>query len=545
MEMTMKELQQASNDDERCNVLGNCSRNRLREIDKYLKVKNYYNLTKQALIEDIIQKFKEENKDETKDFNENKDEKKSDLKIEKKESAFKSSVETFEINNTIGSKDPVTFLNECEILLRNTIDEKIAEHNSIKTYISLKCNMKNQDVTHEAHFRTKSIPLLESNNIEDTLKEQFEKIMEHFATYQQKGSGWTLHEILHLEMTADKYNPLRGSSYIELPDIIKKKQACINVENKDDKCFLWSILSAMHPVDRNPDRVSKYTKYEHDYDYALEGISFPVKITDIEKFENRVDLSINLYAYDEKYLIYPLHLTKKKDTVPHINLLYVKDEKKSHYCWIKDLSRLGWSQLSKKKVKKYICERCLAFFDNEEKLSEHKILCNDIEHGGRPILPKPGSVIQFKNYHKSLRVPFIIAADFECKLTKIHSCQPDPSQSYTNQYQKHDPISYCYYIISTYVENIEPRLYRGVNAANHFIKSLKKDMRWIYDNYLKMNRPMNPLTERQQEDHDAADACYICRNEFSEENKKIYEHDHYTGEYRGPACNNCNLQYKN
>ena len=41
-----------------------------------------------------------------------------------------------------------------------------------------------------------------------------------------------------------KFNQLGGSSYIELPEWIKKKRACINIENKDNRCFLYSILRA-------------------------------------------------------------------------------------------------------------------------------------------------------------------------------------------------------------------------------------------------------------------------------------------------------------
>ena len=42
-----------------------------------------------------------------------------------------------------------------------------------------------------------------------------------------------------------------------------------------------------------------------------------------------------------------------------------------------------------------------------------------------------------------MRVPFIVYADFEA-VTKPG--QPNPEQSYTKQYQKHIPSSFCYYI---------------------------------------------------------------------------------------------------
>jgi hypothetical protein len=60
----------------------------------------------------------------------------------------------------------------------------------------------------------------------------------------------------------------------------------VNVKNYDEKCFLWAILAALHPVDsRLAQRVSKYKPYEHEFDDALKGIEMPVALTDIAKFE--------------------------------------------------------------------------------------------------------------------------------------------------------------------------------------------------------------------------------------------------------------------
>ena len=79
--------------------------------------------------------------------------------------------------------------------------------------------------------------------------------------FQEKGSGWSLPQILSLTININKYEPMKGSSYIELPKEILMKKACVNVQNKDDQCFKWSILAALHPQEKNAERVSKYTKF--------------------------------------------------------------------------------------------------------------------------------------------------------------------------------------------------------------------------------------------------------------------------------------------
>ena len=40
--------------------------------------------------------------------------------------------------------------------------------------------------------------------------------------------------------------PQKGVGYINLPDVIKSKGAIINVQNKDNRCFEYAFLSALH-----------------------------------------------------------------------------------------------------------------------------------------------------------------------------------------------------------------------------------------------------------------------------------------------------------
>ena len=91
---------------------------------------------------------------------------------------------------------------------------------------------------------------------------------------------------------------MRGNSYIPLPDIVKRKEACINVKNKDDKCFRWAVLSALHPASKNPDRVTKYEGFEGEQNFK--DIEFPVTPRQIAKFEHQNDVSINLYIPTKK-----------------------------------------------------------------------------------------------------------------------------------------------------------------------------------------------------------------------------------------------------
>ena len=63
-------------------------------------------------------------------------------------------------------------------------------------------------------------------------------------------------------------------------------------------------------------------------------------------------------------------------------------------------------------------------------------------------------------------------------------------------------------------------------------------------NYEK--KEMIPLTNEEKESYEKQKVCYICEKEFSTDKKyrKVRDHCHYTGKFRGAAHNNCNLRCK-
>lgn len=113
---------------------------------------------------------------------------------------------------------------------------------------------------------------------------------------------------------------------------------------------------------------------------------------------------------------------KKRKSKRKISLMF-------HYVWIKDLSRLVSSQLSKRSHKQFICNRCLHYFRNESKLKLHEQDCAQINKC-KVNLPTPkDKILQFKNHGNKEKVPFVIYADFEYLLKSVEI---------GNAYQKHE-----------------------------------------------------------------------------------------------------------
>ena len=78
-------------------------------------------------------------------------------------------------------------------------------------------------------------------------------------------------------------------------------------------------------------------------------------------------------------------------------------------------------------------------------MDDHKEYCYNKECV-KTIMPEPGTFLKFKNFPHSEKVPFVVYADTEALIKEMHNCDPNPNKSYTKKYQKHEPVSFTYYI---------------------------------------------------------------------------------------------------
>ena len=87
------------------------------------------------------------------------------------------------------------------------------------------------------------------------------------------------------------------------------------------------------------------------------GIEFPVSLKDIDKFEKQNPYAVHVLGYvNEKSEVYPLRISDKK--ADYIDLLLITNDETSHYCWIKNLSRLLSPQINNHNGAVEICRRC-------------------------------------------------------------------------------------------------------------------------------------------------------------------------------------------
>ena len=397
---------------------------------------------------------------------------------------------------------------------------------------------------YEAFFSTSNYKNLKSTNIEKLLKKGFGKILKDVEEFNLNSSNWVFKEVLRLEVHTVEYNPIKGSSYIDLPQWIKNKQAIINIKNRDDKCFIWSILRYLYPKEKDPQYLKDLRKYE--FSLNTKGLTFPLKLKDITKFEklNPEISGINVFSNDGM-TIYPLRMAER-DCKNTIDLFLHEEDGDSHYSLIKNFHRLIKSQLTKSKDGKiFICKRCFTHFTKEELLEKHIKYCSNNQTVAVK-MPELNTYLHFKNYYKQLPIPFVVYGDFECFTKTMNSCTPNPKESYNYNYQKHEPSGFCFYVKSIVPGiHIKPIIYtknsEDEEIAKIFVEKIAEVTKSIYNDFYCRPKPLR-LTSEEQKLFEQAKTCHICSCELK--NDKVRDHCHFTGKYRGAAHNKCNLMCK-
>ena len=107
---------------------------------------------------------------------------------------------------------------------------------------------------------SRSKPLEMTRFTRVTMMERMRSILERLMEKEEGESGLVFQYVESIEFIIVRSTPLRGSSFIETPKPILIKKAILNIQNKDDKCFLYCIAASDHHIDSrdHPYRPSKY-----------------------------------------------------------------------------------------------------------------------------------------------------------------------------------------------------------------------------------------------------------------------------------------------
>jgi len=208
------------------------------------------------------------------------------------------------------------------------------------------------------------------DNLQDNLDHKVEQ-------RNRRGSNFNIERVSRFVLSIHPYRPLHGSTFVRTPDYLAKKHCLINVQNNDEKCFVWSVLSAPYPATHHTYRLSNYIDYEHSLN--VEGLTFPVQTKQMPLFEKlNPSISINVLAFEESSKGFTVECRSfKREREHQVNLLLLEDAdypSKQHYVWIKTMSALV-CHTTKHTEKQHVSNSRLHPFTSQRVLDEHIPYC--------------------------------------------------------------------------------------------------------------------------------------------------------------------------
>ena len=190
---------------------------------------------------------------------------------------------------------------------------------------------------------TKPVEIFMGSDTENAIDTVFNtilnRIQQAIKTSNERGSEFTHESVALLYYYFQRIDIRRAESYIISPDWIASKKATINPKNeKDNKCFQWSIISGLNYNKIKEKELKKILKFKRV------STDFSSHQRDWEEFEqNNTFISLNVlfvsYDGEEIKLAYKSNYNKRKNQVI---LLMINDESnKCYYFAVKNLSELN------------------------------------------------------------------------------------------------------------------------------------------------------------------------------------------------------------
>ena len=124
--------------------------------------------------------------------------------------------------------------------------------------------------------------------IEQAITEMYKEIMTRNENAMRNESKLEIVNIFYITIMLSRFEPLTASHFRLRPKFLEKKQAILNIQNRDQKCFAYAILSAFHPAKKNPERAKQYQEF-----YQIEGLNhldYPVSPDQMPEIEEKLNI---------------------------------------------------------------------------------------------------------------------------------------------------------------------------------------------------------------------------------------------------------------
>ena len=336
---------------------------------------------------------------------------------------------------------------------------------------------------------------------------KIKKMYEDLDKINSKKSGDSIYNILSagVEFHISECELLKGSNYNfeKIPKIFYNSKVISVIKNKDNKCFIYNyIRKFLNPVNKHQDRVSLKDKeickkLEDELNFNFDN----VKIKDLSKIENLLEINIYVYSCD-KNLKNRLPVYKSdKNYEKYLDLLLFEE----HYMNIKNITRFFYPD-DKNKI--YFCRNCCNKFYSDKKFEEHQNFCQN--NKTQLLLPSKNKYLQFKNLQNTIQHNFIVYADIESQM--IHQNK--------NLYE-HEHLMSGYYLHC--IDEKYSKKVKLFDKLEDFRDNLINELDYIDNiNKNKLNFDID-MKNFNKEEFDKVEKCKYCDHKFNNDynNRKI------------------------
>ena len=215
--------------------------------------------------------------------------------------------------------------------LKSFLASTMIEKGAIKVDIVLLAFIKSESRGEIKQFDLKSklYTILNSSQVSGKITSMLNNIKLDIENTNEGASDWEFIHGIKLWINTAKYSPNSGKCGGVKPDWIASK-SLITVKNKDNRCFLWAVLSCLYhdTIENNHGRWSHYKKYlpfikfkdnkewcGDDSKKILDftGINFPVSVKSYKLFTklNNININVTYIEDDRSQDLIPIYEPKK------------------------------------------------------------------------------------------------------------------------------------------------------------------------------------------------------------------------------------------
>ena len=353
------------------------------------------------------------------------------------------------------------------------------------------CNIGDSYIKVELPFNSVMAKFFDGRDIGELIQDILAHIKIQVENPQMTESGFKLDKIMHLYINFHRLALTWGSSYNELQEWIESKKAVINSQNKDEECFKWAVIAALHheEIKKDHQRMSRLRPYEKQYNWK--GLEFPVSVKKIDKFEkNNPGIAVYvLFSNNKNQNIYTARRSECNVKCKNqVNLLMLVDGEKRHYTTIKSISRL-LSKLNGKTRRAYhFCMNCLNGFRTESARDKHYEYCSSNGHVKVKMPTEKEKWLKFHDGQYQFKVPFMLYAEFESILKPVDERYKDKMNTmkaerkgkapYTEKIDTHVPSGWCVHRTFAYGDVPDPlKMYRGKDCVKKFVEHIAEEVK--------------------------------------------------------------------